>query len=74
MPAITPDEPMIDLTEDHSDPSADIFMALTPEPPIGTTPSTPHPNTPIVHPPPSGSFIVDESLSNPWKSGHTFTF
>ena len=74
MPAIIPDEPMIDLTEDHSDPGADVFMTLSvPGPSTGTAPSTPL-NTTIVQPPPSGSFTVDESLTNPWKSGRIFTF
>lgn len=61
---------MIDLTEDHSSSGADVFMALSPEPnmPV-TTPSTPTSTQAILLPLVSGSFTIDESLSNPWKSG-----
>jgi len=63
---------MIDLTEGPSGPP-DVPMASSPEPQMVTAPSTPI-NTQAIHPPPSGSFTVDESLANPWKSGRTFNF
>ncbi|KIM68538.1 hypothetical protein SCLCIDRAFT_7201 [Scleroderma citrinum Foug A] len=61
---------MIDLTEDHSSSGADVFMALSPESnmPV-TTPSTPTSTQAIPLPLVSGSFTIDKSLSNPWKSG-----
>ena len=57
---------MIDLTEEHSSAGADVFMASSPEPNIPvTTPSTPASTQAIPLPLTSGSFTIDESLSNP---------
>ena len=64
----------IDLTEDHSSSGANVFMASSPESNMVTsTPTTPNTQA-IPLPLVSGSFTIDESLSNPWKSGRTFNF
>ncbi|KAF9246833.1 hypothetical protein BU15DRAFT_69695 [Melanogaster broomeanus] len=69
---------MIDLTttnDDHcdTDHDSDIHMAsVSGAPTVTATP--PAPTLSLAQPPVSGSFTVDESLTNPWKSDRTFTF
>ncbi|KAH7917649.1 hypothetical protein BV22DRAFT_1135234 [Leucogyrophana mollusca] len=62
----------IDLTEDTASDIASTISRPPSADPVQPLPETPPASPPQIATP--GSFIIDESISNPWKSGRTFQF
>ncbi|KIM50511.1 hypothetical protein SCLCIDRAFT_12330 [Scleroderma citrinum Foug A] len=76
-PASTSSPKIIDLNEDiNMETSAGILGPALP--PDSVMPAATAPFTPVamssVHPPNSSSFVIDESITNPWEVNHTFHF